>query len=241
MTDSYVEKLLINKFLEIASVEATPKAYQYYQDNKENPDCLESFKAFQPEYPAGATDEEKSKIDGPLILELITWFKDIYPQYYKTEHGTEEDDLLFEDIKNVEISDIRRTIKIYDDKEDFVELNMYPNVAFPNSSFIRPQGDDGNNINWYEIFFIPGRPVQIELGTTGRSRWVGVMQVNICIPKEWGTDELLDRYDEVAKLFKSGLIIEGVRIARTYRSVSLDNDDYYCLPVSIEWQADLDR
>lgn len=112
----------------------------------------------------------------------------------------------------------------------------YPEIAFPNKAFERP--DDGY---WYELYFLPAEPVQIELGSTARSRWSGVMQINICVPKNDGIVPLNSRYNKVASLFRSGSIIDGVRIRRTYRTSALDDGDYYALPVSVEWQADLDR
>lgn len=116
------------------------------------------------------------------------------------------------------------------------EILVYPEVAFPNESFERP--DDGY---WYELYFLPAEPVQIELGTEARSRWSGVMQINICVPKNDGIVPLNSRYDNIAALFRSGSIIDGVRIRRTYRTSALDDGDYYVMPVSVEWQADLDR
>lgn len=112
----------------------------------------------------------------------------------------------------------------------------YPTVAFPNVTFTKP--DDGY---WYELFFIPARPVVIELGSEARSRWVGILQINVCVPKNTGTIPLNDRYDNIAKLFRSGLFFDGIRINRTYRTSALDDGDYYVMPVSVEWQADLDR
>lgn len=112
----------------------------------------------------------------------------------------------------------------------------YPEVSFPNMAFKRP--DDGY---WYELFFIPARPVQIELGTEARSRWVGILQVNVCVPRNSGTEPLLDRYDGIASLFRSGLVLDGVRVVRTYRTSAQDDGDYYVMSVSIEWQADLER
>ena len=112
----------------------------------------------------------------------------------------------------------------------------YPTVAFPNVAFTKPE--DGY---WYELHFIPAIPIQIELGTQARSRWMGILQVNVCVPKNSGTTPLNDRYENIAKLFRSGLIFNGIRIIRTYRTSALDDGDYYVMPVSIEWQADLDR
>lgn len=116
------------------------------------------------------------------------------------------------------------------------EILSYPEIAFPNKSFERPK--DGY---WYELYFLPAEPVQVELGSEARSRWSGVLQVNICVPKDDGIVPLNSRYDKVAALFRSGSIIDGVRIRRSYRTSALDDGDYYVMPVSIEWQADLDR
>lgn len=116
------------------------------------------------------------------------------------------------------------------------EDGTYPEVAFPNQNFVRPE--DGY---WYELYFIPGQPVQVELGTEGRSRWVGVLQINICTPKDSGIEPINDRYESVAKLFRSGTYIDGVRIKRTYRTSALEDGDYYVMPVTVEYWADLDR
>ena len=83
--------------------------------------------------------------------------------------------------------------------------------------------------------------MQIELGEEARSRWVGIFQVNICVPKTWGRREITARYNELAALFRSGININGVRVEKTFRTSALDDDDFYCLPVTISWWADLDR
>jgi len=120
--------------------------------------------------------------------------------------------------------------------EDESEEYTYPEVALPNETFTRPE--DGY---WYELNPIPGKPVQIELGSEARSRWAGIFQVNICVPRNSGREALNDRFEAVAALFRSGLIIEGVRIRRTYSSSALEDGDFRVLPVTIEWWSDLDR
>ncbi len=116
------------------------------------------------------------------------------------------------------------------------DILSYPEIAFPNESFERP-----DNGYWYELYFLPTEPVQVELGSEARSRWSGVMQINICVPKNDGIVPLNSRYNNIASLFRSGSIIDGVRIRRTYRTSALDDGDYYVMPVSVEWQADLER
>ena len=51
MTDTYVEELIINKFMDLDSISDIPKAYQYYEDNKESKEPLVFFEQFMPEYP----------------------------------------------------------------------------------------------------------------------------------------------------------------------------------------------
>lgn len=246
MTDTYVEKLIINRLLKLESISKIPKVYQYFMENKDKEDeeCLQSFiEAFKPVYEDDMTDDEKLAVDGENLKAMIDWFVNIYVAVYETEQATPEDDELYEAIMGVELSEettnLRRVnIKTNDGDE---VLYLYPDVLFPNISDNRPVDDDGMNSPWYELFFIPYAPNQIELGTSGRSRWVGIMQVNICVPLNWGTDDLYARYDELAALFRSGLILQGVRIVKTYRSSAIEDDDYYMLPITIEWQSDLDR
>lgn len=158
------------------------------------------------------------------FLELEGLIKIPYSEIEDKDEEVEEDEELPTPPSENEINN-------EEEKEYF-----YPEVAFPNESFERP--DDGY---WYEIYMIPAIPNQIELGTEARSRWTGIMQINICVPKDSGTRALNARYDAIASLFRSGLYLEGVRVVRTYRTSALDDGDYTVLPVSVEWWADLDR
>lgn len=111
----------------------------------------------------------------------------------------------------------------------------YENVSFPNKTFKRPNG------MWFDIAFINDRPNQWELGTSGRSRWLGIMQINVCYPKGVGTEGIEDAFERIASHFRRSSIHDGIRIKRTYRSSARLYDDFYAVPVSIEWEADLDR
>lgn len=246
MTDAYVERLIINKFLELGSIDAVSKCHQYYQENKENPDCLPAFEYFKPEYTPGMTDEEKFKADGPKELELIKWYKEIYPNFYQTEEGSPEDDELYDAIKETIIirdntKQIKRKLELYDAEQNKKILMPIYSVVFENSVEERSEISEAYTNPWYEIYFHPTAPNQIELGGKGRIRWTGFLQVNICVPNNWGTDAILDRYDEIAQLFRPGLIMEGVRIVRTYRGPNMTEDDFIWCPVTIDWQSDLDR
>ena len=112
---------------------------------------------------------------------------------------------------------------------------VYENVSLPNRSFERPLG------MWFEVWFIPGNPNQVEIGTSGRSRWTGIMQINICYPKGAGTDGPDMVFDAISKAFVRSDIVGGVRIKSVRRSSARIADDYYSVPVSVSWEADLDR
>lgn len=117
-----------------------------------------------------------------------------------------------------------------------LEDGTFPEVAFPYQSFNRPT--DGY---WYELFYIPGEPEQIEFGGIGRNRWVGILQVNVVVPKESGLEPALARYDSIEELYPSGSYIENIRVIKTYRSSAYEDGDYYVLPVTVSVWADLDR
>lgn len=130
-------------------------------------------------------------------------------------------------------------------KEYFLKLRglkktidgAHPDVSFENEEFARP--DDGY---WYEVYFIPSSPQQIELGTNARSRWIGLLQVNICTPKSAGTTPSLDRYESIAEHFRSGMYINrNIRIVKTSRSSAIEDGDFYVMPVTVELVANLDR
>ncbi len=211
MTDTYVENILIDKFLDLFSVSGELIVKDFFNKNS-----------------------EKLKIYGSTEDEFFSWFLSYIQLSDKQKN--DEDDFLIENIKKSQLS----TSFKKDDNGDFCYSN-FKNVAFPNTDFERPTDENGNITTWYELFFITSEPQQIELGENGRTRWTGIMQINICVPKTFGRREVNDRYDEIANLFRSGIILENVRIIKTYRTSALDDDDYYCLPVTISWWADLDR
>jgi len=134
----------------------------------------------------------------------------------------------------------------YVEGDDAWGINWNPNIAFK-----RP-----DDLYWLDFFFNPSEPAQIELGTKGRNRWVGFMQINICVPLNeatieeaeadsdddtFGTSAMDTCYNDIARVFKRGVIFNGIRINKTYSIPSAMQvlDDFCSLPVRIEWQADL--
>lgn len=116
------------------------------------------------------------------------------------------------------------------------EQNKITNISFPNESFVRPS--DGQ---WMEFWFVPPEPFQKELFREARNRYVGLVQINIVVPTDSGTEAVDARYEIIAKNFRRGDIYEGVRIAKTYRTPAAIDGDFYIMPVTIVWEADLDN
>lgn len=111
-----------------------------------------------------------------------------------------------------------------------------------------------DDLYWLEFTFKPGVPSQGELGNTGRNRWDGEMQIDICVPineattEESGDDEDDDTfgtsamdtcYNDIAKVFKRGVTFDGIRIYKTYRNSSAMQvyEDFCKMPVLIQWRA----
>lgn len=111
----------------------------------------------------------------------------------------------------------------------------YTNVAYENKSFTRPSDN-----YWFELFFIPSRPYQQELGQSGRNRWQGVFQINICVPKNVGKTSINARFNSIVNAFPRGYITDGIRITSAGRTSARTADDYCFQPVSVYWEADLD-
>jgi hypothetical protein len=132
--------------------------------------------------------------------------------------------------------------------DDAWKINWHPNISFE-----RP-----DDLYWLDFFFLPGTPYQQEIGNWGRNRWTGILQINICVPKNemtveddvdsdeddtFGTSAMDTCFNDIAKVFRRGVTFDGIRIHKTYRNTSAMQvyDDFCCLPVTIEWQADLNN
>ena len=245
MTDTFVEQTLINKFLELESLEVISKCHKYFQDNKESEECLPAFERWKPDYPEGITEDEKKFIDGPLEYfnedSLIDWFSSIYPNDYKTETGTEDEDNLYEAIKAVKIElnidePIKRKITFFNSNRDSVTVPIYP-VVFENLISERSEVSDGFSKAWYELYFSPNAPIIGEIYRDSRRWYTGFLQVNICVPSNTGTDDIRLRYNEIVKHFKGHYLANGIRIENVYRSSNIVESDFTWCPVTIEWKA----
>lgn len=115
-------------------------------------------------------------------------------------------------------------------------IKVITNVSYPNKAFTRPEKN-----YWFEIHFLPTMPYQQELGQTGKNRWNGILQIDICVPKNTGTDALNARFNKIYETFKRGYITNGLRIISVGRTSARTAEDYCFQSVSIAWQADLEN
>lgn len=115
----------------------------------------------------------------------------------------------------------------------------------PTVTFSRP-----DDLYWLDFFFMNNEPFQQELGTGGRNRHKGVLQINICTPLDAvkvteddpiGTSPMDICADDIARIFRRGVTFDGIRIVKCYKETSALEvyDDFCCLPISIYWEADL--
>lgn len=100
---------------------------------------------------------------------------------------------------------------------------------------------------WYELHFLPAQPTMAEIGRTAMNEWTGVFQINVCVPKtirtytpEYGVQDYVDNaYVSIAEVMKRGVIKDRVHITGVGRTSAIDNEDYYSVPISVSWYANL--
>lgn len=137
-------------------------------------------------------------------------------------------------------------------------IELFESVTMPDGSSLFL--DDKSDINyeyepftrpkngcWYELHFIPAQPEMAELGRNAMNEWKGIFQINICVLKsiktitpDYGVKEYVDNaYVSIAEVMKRGVIKDRVHITGVGISSAIDNDDYYSVPVSVSWYANL--
>lgn len=100
---------------------------------------------------------------------------------------------------------------------------------------------------WYELHFIPAQPVMAELGRNAMNEWSGIFQINICVLKtirtitpQFGVQDYVNNaYESIAEVMKRGVIKDRVHITGIGNSSAIDNGDYYAVPISVSWYANL--
>lgn len=135
-------------------------------------------------------------------------------------------------------------IDLYFWDED-IEKPLIPIKAFPFKNFDKPSLG-----YWFEVKHIPVMPRQIEMGQHSMNEWKGIMQINICVYKDITARRITHKdkdvefyienaYAKIAEVMKRGVIKDRVHIVKVGKSSAIDNSDYYSVPISIEWYANL--
>ena len=100
---------------------------------------------------------------------------------------------------------------------------------------------------WYELHFLPATPYMAEIFKNAMNRWTGIFQINVCVPKtirtyypNLGVQDFVDNaYNSIAEVMKRGVIKDRVHITGVGRTSAIDNGDYYSVPISVSWYANL--
>lgn len=118
-------------------------------------------------------------------------------------------------------------------------------TAYPMQDFTHPECG-----YWYEIKHLSVLPEQIELGQHSMNKWQGIMQIDICVykdikarrstHKDYGVEFYVNNaYSAIAEVMKRGVIKDRVHIVKVGKSSAIDNDEYYSVPISVQWYANL--
>lgn len=125
----------------------------------------------------------------------------------------------------------------------FTEKNgKYIDIKYEFESFNRP--DEGI---WYSLKFIPAMPYTPEIFEGAMNRWTGIFQIDVCVLKNIGTkyegykvkDCFDTAYSAIAEVMKRGVYKDRVRITKIGRTSAIDCGDYYSMPISVSWVANL--
>lgn len=100
---------------------------------------------------------------------------------------------------------------------------------------------------WYELHFLPAQPYMSEIFKNAQNRWSGIFQINVCVLKtirtitpQYGVQDYVNNaYASIAEVMKRGVIKDRVHITKIGKSSAIDNGDYYSVPISVSWYANL--
>lgn len=98
---------------------------------------------------------------------------------------------------------------------------------------------------YLEGFIIPANTEVKTLGSLGQDRFFGILQLNLCYPLDEGEGAVIEKAEEVRKIFAAGAKfayedqIVSVRISKVNNSFV--RDGFFVTPISVEFFSDLSR
>lgn len=112
-------------------------------------------------------------------------------------------------------------------------------VAWPGKSFT-PSASA-----WYRVSYTTTEePIAAEVGTAGRNRHTGFLQIDVFYPKDnTGEGPVRQEGERIAALFKRGDVLnynsQNVRIESGAASRCYEEEEWLHVPVKIRWRADV--
>jgi hypothetical protein len=110
-------------------------------------------------------------------------------------------------------------------------------VAWENKKYVPTIGTA-----WYRATFLPGQQVAAAIGTDSANRNVGVFQIDVVYPKDAGDVTAQAEAERIAACYKRGTMLTysavNVRCERAYRGPAVQEDDWFFIPVKVEYRAD---
>ena len=111
-------------------------------------------------------------------------------------------------------------------------------IAWENKTFAPVAGT-----RWYRATFLPGMANAAAIGDGAQNRHYGLMQIDVCEPKNLGDVLAANEAERIATCYKRGTVLTYtgvlVRIERVYRGAAIPSDDWYMVPILIEYRADV--
>lgn len=110
-------------------------------------------------------------------------------------------------------------------------------VAWENKKFIPTVGTA-----WYRATFLPGEQRAAAIGTDSANRNLGVFQIDVIYPKDAGDITCQAEAERIATCYKRDTVLTYsstlVRCERAYRGPAIQEDDWYRIPVFVEYRSD---
>ena len=132
--------------------------------------------------------------------------------------------------------DIRTAlVKLIPDNSEFSLLFNFENKA------TKPQ----NGTPYARAFMLPAQPFQTCLGVNGTDRHNGVFQISLFFPEDKGDLPMLQKADEIASAYKSGVVTTfgtaDVTIESIGPSIASNFDGWFQLNLTINWYSFIRR
>jgi len=132
--------------------------------------------------------------------------------------------------------DIRTAlVQLIPNNSDFSVLFNFENKATAPAS--------GNP--YARAFMLPAQPSQVCLGVTGSDFHTGVFQISLFFPEDKGDVAILTKADEIATIYKSGLVTTfngvDVTIESIGRNTGSNIDGWFQFDLSINWYSFIAR